>query len=131
MSPIRTVRTKKLLLASLSLLVLAPACAVLDPLVFPFDVDAGSDAGADAGADGAADALADLAECDGGETVTATCGNCGTAPMTCLHGSWVYGDCQGEGECAWGAEEVCGASLTGVRTCLANCTWGGCWTPSP
>jgi hypothetical protein len=111
-------------LPSLLLAILTPACVnLLDPLL-PLDEDAGvGDAG-----DDSSDGSTGVELCEAGAEQSMPCGNCGTMTMTCLLGDWVYGECLGEGVCAWGSEETC-ASGDGTRMCYSNCTWGSCDDP--
>jgi hypothetical protein len=53
------------------------------------------------------------------------CGLCGTQARSCVNGVWSgWSACGGEGTCAAGTTEKCGAD--GTRTCSASCEWGPC-----
>lgn len=72
------------------------------------------------------------AECWGCDDVTVACGYCGTRSMHCQVTTdscrWLYGECQGQGECAAGDFELdadgCGAQQARVRWCEPTCQWG-------
>ncbi len=105
------------------------ACVSLfDPLAIPESSDGGAE-GASDGGDDASDGGADVgAECDAGAVTQAYCGSmCGTMTTTCVGGVWQFGPCQGEGACAWGAQQTCGAGGVGMRYCETDCTWGACY----
>ncbi|UJR79920.1 nidogen-like domain-containing protein [Sandaracinus amylolyticus] len=65
--------------------------------------------------------------CVPGTMESASCGRCGTTERFCdTSGSWVYGECEGEGVCSPGEtrEMVCGDCGTQTETCSDACEWG-------
>jgi hypothetical protein len=102
-----------------------PACVTInDPLAPLLEFDGGVDAGSDG------DAAITWTACDGGPPTTVPCGSmCGTMTVACLFGTVVFGQCEGEGACSWGDQEICGGDGDGTRICGSDCTWGSCDDP--
>lgn len=56
---------------------------------------------------------------------TQSCGSCGSQSRTCSAGNWSdWGVCSGQGTCAPGQVQACGAGMTQV--CTSACGWGAC-----
>jgi hypothetical protein len=69
-------------------------------------------------------------QCPPGPT-SQKCGNCGTQTRACNRdGSWsAWSACSGQGACAPGTTQHCGAN--GTQNCNSSCQWGACSCTGP
>ena len=63
--------------------------------------------------------------CTGEKPSQVACGNCGYKVATCdpANGTWKYGACLEEGECAAGTDGDCGPGGVGTHKCDPKCHW--------